>query len=110
MHIKENRIRNIQRFELDIAAIGNTSVDKRAIRLPYTGRLPELYDSATVFFRVSPEWVNVVLECRKGNDKPVNYPLTANRDEINGIMWPFFFQEKKPGTYHTRFMVFPPVF
>ena len=103
MYIEENKIRNIQRFELDAAAIGNTSVDRQTIRLPYTGELPKPYDSATVFFRVSPEWANVVLECWKGSDKPVKYPLTVSRDEINAILWPFFLREKKPGTYHTRY-------
>ena len=103
MYITESMRHNFGGFTLDTASIGSTSTSKTEIKLPYSGELPEPYDSATVFFRVSPEWVNVVLECRKGSDKPVKYPLTVSRDEINAILWPFFFQEKKPGTYHTRF-------
>ena len=103
MYITESMRHNFGGFTLDTASIGSTSTSKTEMKLPYSGELPEPYDSATVFFRVSPEWVNVVLECRKGSDKPVKYPLTASRDEINAILWPFFFQEKKPGTYHTRF-------
>lgn len=93
MYIEENKIRNIQRFELDTAAIGNTSTSKTEVKLPYSSKLPEPYDSATVFFRVSPERVNVVLECRRGSDKPVKYPLTVSREEVKAVLWPFFWTE-----------------
>lgn len=102
MELKDMMTHNYGGFTLDMDKIGNTSIDKRNIVLPYTGRLPEPYDSATVIFRVSPERCGVVLEARSGNNKLARYIVTASRDEVDGIMWRFFF-EPHGRTERTRF-------
>lgn len=102
MELKDMMTHNYGGFTLDTDKIGNTSVDKRNIVLPYTGELPEPCDSATISFRVSLERCGVVLEMQSGNNKPTRYIVTASRDEVDGIMWRFFF-EPHGSTEHTRF-------
>ena len=103
MNIKDSKIHNFGGFELDVNKIGNTSTSKREIRLPYTGELPEPYDSATIFFRVTPEYVVVVLRVENGKRKPTKYVLEASREEINAILWPLFQFKAAETEYRPRF-------
>lgn len=103
MNIKDSKIHNFGGFELDVNKIGNTSTSKREIRLAYTGELPEPYDSATIFFRVTPECVAVVLRVENGKRKPTKYVLEATQEEINTILWPLFWFKAAETEHRTRF-------
>ena len=103
MYIKDSKIHNYGGFELDTSKIGSTSTNKRAIELPYTGELPKPYDSATIFFRVTPEFVSVVLEVKNGDRKPGKYILEASLEEIDAILWPLFWFKAADTEYRTRF-------
>lgn len=102
MHIKSNMVKGFGGFELDMSKIGSTSVDKWEIELPYTGELPEPCDSATLFFRVTPEDVRVVLETKTGKRKPARCAVATSRDEIDAILWPLFWFKTAETKYHTR--------
>lgn len=102
MNIKDSMIHSFGGFELDVNKIGNTSTSKREIRLAYTGELPEPYDSATIFFRVTPECVTVALRVENGKRKPTKYVLEASREEINAILWPLFWFKAAETEHSTR--------
>lgn len=103
MNIKDSKIHNFGGFELDVNKIGNTSISKREIRLTYTGELPEPYDSAMISFRVTPEYVAVVLRVENGKRKPTKYVLEASPEEINAILWPLFWFKAAETEYRPRF-------
>lgn len=103
MNIKDSKIHNFGGFELDVNKIGNTSTSKREIRLIYTGELPEPHGSATIFFRVTPECIAVVLRVKNGKHKPAKYVLEATREEINSILWPLFWFKAAETEYRPRF-------
>lgn len=103
MNIKDSKIHNFGGFELDVNKIGSTSTSKREIRLTYTGELPDPYDSATISFRVTPEYVVVVLRVENGKHKPIKYVLEASREEINAILWPLFWFKAAETEHRTRF-------
>lgn len=103
MNIKNSKIHNFGGFQLDIHKIGTASIDERAIKLPYTGALPEPYDAASIFMRVTPECVAAVLEVKTIKRKPAKYTLEASREDIDAILWQFFFGDVSEHTYYTRF-------
>lgn len=103
MNIKDGKAYCFGGFELDTNKIGNTSTSDREIRLTYTGELPELYDAASIFMRVTPEYVAVVLKVENGKRKPNKYILEASQEEINAILWPFFWFKAAETEYRTRF-------
>lgn len=103
MHIKNSKTHCFGGFELDTSKIGNTSTSDREIRLTYTGTLPEPYDAASIFMRVTPEYVAIVLKVKNGKHKPTKYVLEASREEINAILWPLFWFKAAEAEYRTRF-------
>ena len=103
MNIKDSKIHNFGGFELDTDKIGTTSTSKREIRLTYTGKLPEPYDSATILFRVTPECVAIVLRVQNGKRKPTKYVLEVSREEINAILWPLLWFKAAETEHCTRF-------
>lgn len=93
MHIK-NSMTDTEGFILDTASIGNTSTSKTKIALPYNGPLPaDLSDttSATIVItlRAGPT-VNVLLTVERAGKK-YRFPVKATPEEIDRILWPFFF-------------------
>lgn len=103
MHIKNSKTHCFGGFELDTNKIGNASTSNREIRLTYTGALPEPYDAASIFMRVTPECVAVVLKVENGKRKPIKYILEASREEINAILCPLFWFKAAETEYRTRF-------
>jgi len=101
MNIKNSMIHGFGGFELDMNKISSTSTNKGRIELPYTGELPKPCDTATLSFRVTPEDVRVVLEAKIGKRKPTRYTVEASREEIDAVLWPFWFKAAEHG-YHTR--------
>lgn len=103
MNIKDSMNHSFGGFELDTDQIGITSTNERKIKLPYTGELPEPYDNATIFFRVTPESVRIVLEAKTSKRRPTKYIVEASRDEINTVLWPFFWSKAAETEYRNRF-------
>lgn len=91
-------------YPLDATQIGNVSINKQNIRLPYNGELPCEYDRAEISFIVRPHYVSVTLHIYCGHEHDA-FTVEAEREEINEIMWRFFFCKKRPSgcTYYTRF-------
>ncbi len=102
MNIKDSMAHSFGGFKLDVDKIGNVSTNERKIKLPYTGGLPESYDTATIFLRVTPESVRIVLEAKADRRKPTKYIVEASRDEINIILLPLFWFKAAENKYHTR--------
>lgn len=92
MELKNMINHNYGGFDLDVDKIGNTSISKDEIKLPYTGKLPAACDSATISFRVTPENINVILETQANNHKPIRYIVLASQEEVDSILWRFFFE------------------
>ena len=98
MTIKDILFRGYDDITLDPAKIGNTSIHKHEIRLPYTGELPESYDTAYLFVRAAPGDTRLVIIASRGKKK-TRYLVEATPEEINAILYPFFFRETKSGDY-----------
>lgn len=109
MHIKESPTEGIRRefsgFELDTSAIELHSADKRNIRLPYLGKLPEavrVNDGAYITINITVHLaVRICLAVKLGN-KEYRYPIEATAKEKNDLLFNFFFVDKGNNTYHTR--------
>lgn len=88
-------------FSLDTASIGSTSTSKTKIVLPYNGPLPaDLRDAtgaAIVIMQRVGLTVDILLTVEL-NGKKHRFPVKATLQEINDILFPFFFG--KDG--HTR--------
>ena len=90
MELKNTMTHNYGGFTLDTDMIGNTSTSKDEIKLPYMGRLPAPCDTATINFKVAPGRCDIVLETVSG--KSNKYIVLASRDEVDKILWQFFFE------------------
>lgn len=101
MKIEDILFRGYGDITIDPAKIGSTSIHKHEIRLPYTGELPESYDTAYLFVRVAPGDARLVIVASRGK-KETRYLVEATPEEINAILHPFFFKQTKSGTYTTR--------
>lgn len=81
-------------FTLDTASIGNTSTRKTKIVLPYNGPLPANLSDATGAAIVIMQRVGLtvdVLLTVELNGKKYRFPVKASPQEINAILFPFFF-------------------
>ena len=103
MNLHDTMLQSFGGFVLDTDRISHTSTDEQAIKLPYTGKLPNPYDKASLFIAVNPERVNIKLVAERNGKKSAKYLLDATRDEIDAILWPFFFNKVSEHEYHTRF-------
>lgn len=101
MHIKSTLVKDFGSFPLDTSKIELYSASKSKIRLPYSGPLPVELDNATnAAISISLQvglTVNVLLIVEQDGKKR-RYPVKATSQEINDILFPFFFD--KDG--HTR--------
>ena len=109
MHIKDSPVKGYKAdfagFELDASKIELHSAHKREIHLPYSGPLPDaLQDNDGAVISIMPTVnlsISVSLIVTKGKDK-TRYRIAATPQEINNILFPFFFQDKGNNTYHTN--------
>ena len=109
MHIKNSPVKGYKMdfagFELDASKIELHSVHKREIHLPYSGPLPDaLHDSDGAFISIMLRVglsISVCLVVTKGKEK-LRYPIGAAAQEINDLLFPFFFETKGTSEYHTR--------
>ncbi len=95
MYIHNSTIHTLGGFELDTSKIERKSIDKREIKLPYTGELPDALSNtsgAASYFNVNMERANVLLEVQQ-DGKPRWFILQASTEEINAILQPFFMRE-----------------
>ena len=95
MYIHNSTIHTLGGFELDTSKIERKSIDKREIKLPYTGELPDALSStsgAAICFNVNMERVNILLEVQQSG-KPHRFSLHASVEEIDAILQPFFMRE-----------------
>lgn len=90
-------------YLLDLAQIGDVSTDKWSIRLPYSGELPWGYDRAEISFIVRPDYTRLVLHIYCGEHGHDAFTVQAEREEIDEVLWKFFFREREPNVFHTRF-------
>ena len=109
MHIKENPISKNNKFagfELDANKIELHSAHKREIRLPYSGPLPDgLHDNngAYIFVNLAVGLkIGICLVVKEGK-KERRYSIEATVQEINDILFLFFFEDVGNNKYHTRF-------
>jgi len=109
MHIKDSPVKGYKTdfagFELDADKIELHSSDKRNILLPYSGSLPDALqdnDGAVISIAISAHLtIGVSLIVTKGKDK-LRCRIAATPQEINDILFPFFFQNKGNNIHHTR--------
>ena len=80
-------------FELDVSAIKLQSMDSSNIRLPYTGNLPVVADSAYISLIMMPIQARAVLVCKCGG-KDKRFVLKYTADEIKELLDKFFFTDK----------------
>lgn len=109
MHIKETPIsknNDFAGFELDTSKIAMHSSDKYKILLPYSGQMPDALQlnngafisaNLTVGLRIGVILIVTV------DGKKFRYPVAATAQEINDILFPFFFEDVGNDKYHTRF-------
>lgn len=100
MHIKNTLFEKFGGFTLDMDKIGTTSADKHKIKLNYTGTLPKPYEAATLFVRVTPVDVRLLMVAKMGKET-TKYIIEASREEIISILWPFFFKAEG-NSHYTR--------
>ena len=109
MCIKEKPISKNKKFagfELDASKIGLHSTHKREIRLPYSGLLPDgLQHNADAVISVNlTAGLRICIDLIVTMDgKKLRYPVEATAQEINDILFPFFFEDVGSNKYHTRF-------
>lgn len=100
MYIKRNPT-DTEGFSLDITSIGNISTSETKIVLPYNGPLPaDLRDTTSADIVIMLQvglTVNILLTVKR-EGKRYRYPVKATMEEINRILWPFFFDSNG----HTR--------
>lgn len=93
-------------FELDASKIELHSAHKREIHLPYSGPLPDALqdnDGAVISIGISVHLtVGVSLLVTKGKDK-TRCLIAATPQEINDILFPFFFEDMGHNKCHTKF-------
>ena len=108
MYIKESPVISVRKeyagFQLDTSKIELHTADKRKILLPYSGELPEKLrdnDGAFVSFviRVGLN-INVHLVIKNGK-KESRYLLEATAQEINDLLFSFFFVDKGGNKFET---------
>ena len=109
MHIKDVPVKGFKNdfagFELDASKIELHSTHVREIHLPYSGPLPDaLHDndgaSISVTLRIGLS-ISICLVVTVGK-KRFRYPIAATAQEINDLLFPFFFETKGNNEYHTR--------
>lgn len=109
MHIKDIPVKGFKTefagFELDASKIELHSTNKREIYLPYTGLLPDALqdnDGAVISIMITVNMgIGVSLIVVKGKDKTC-CRVAATPQEINNILFPFFFQNKGNNSYPTN--------
>ena len=109
MHIKDTLGKGYKTdfagFELDASKIELHSSHKREIQLPYSGPLPDaLQDNDGAVISVMPTVnlkISVSLIVTKGKAK-TRCRIAATPQEINNILFPFFFQDKGKNSYPTN--------
>ncbi len=92
-------------FALDVGKIGLHSLDKSKIMLPYSGPLPVEFEGAAdprISMFVSPGDVRVVLFAER-DGKKLHASIEATPDEINDVLFRFFYKDVGGNRYHTRF-------
>lgn len=93
-------------FVLDTDKIELYSLDKRSIKLPYSGSLPVEFEGAEnpyIFWAVSPVHVSVMLVGMR-DGKKVTANIEATPKEIDDVLRRFFYKAgKSRNTYVTRF-------
>ncbi len=109
MHIKDSPVEGVKRdfagFELDASKIELHSSHKREIHLPYVGPLPDALqdnDGAVISIVLSAGLTIGVSLVVTMDKKKLRYPVAATVQEVNDILFPFFFQDKGNNTHHTR--------
>lgn len=92
MKIKMNLDQTSNGFELDTTAIKLQSIDRRNVKLPYAGQLPEgiSADSAHITFHMMPTQAKAVLVCKDAG-KSKRFVLEYTADEVKAILNRFFF-------------------
>lgn len=101
MHIKDSPVKGYKAdfagFELDASKIELHSAHKREIHLPYSGPLPDaLQDNDGAVISIMPTVnlrISVSLTVTKGKAK-TRYRIAATPQEINDILFRFFFVDK----------------
>lgn len=101
MHIKSTLVETFSNFPLDTSKIELHSISKRKIHLPYSGPLPAdlsnaIGEAISISIHVGLT-VGVLLIAEK-DGKKLRYPIEATPQEINDILFPFFFDRDG----HTR--------
>lgn len=93
-------------FVLDADKIEMRTLDKRSIKLPYSGPLPLEFEGAEdtyIFLAVNPVHVSVMLGGTR-DGKKLSASIEATHKEINDVLFRFFYKEGKGhNTYVTRF-------
>lgn len=109
MHIKNSPVEGVKNdfagFELDASKIELRSSHKSEIYLLYSGLLPDaLHNNDGAFISVTL-WVglsiSICLVVTIGKKK-IRYPIAATTQEINDLLFPFFFEAEGTNKYHTR--------
>ena len=108
MYIKESPVISVRKeyagFQLDTSKIELHTADKRKILLPYSGELPEKLrdnDGAFVSFVICVGLnINVHLVIKNGK-KESRYLLEATAQEINDLLFSFFFVDKGGNKFET---------
>lgn len=94
MYIKSTLVDDFGNFPLDNSKIELYSASKSKIRLPYSGPLPaELNNATNAAISITLQvglTVNVLLIVEQ-DEKKLRYPIEATPQEINDILFPFFF-------------------
>ncbi len=109
MNIKDSPVKGYKTdfagFKLDASKIELHSTHKREIHLPYSGPLPDAIqdnDGAVISIMFTVHLtIGVSLIVTKGKDK-IRCLIAATPQEINDILFPFFFQDKGNNAYHTN--------
>lgn len=109
MHIKDVPVKGYKTdfagFELDVSKIELHSANEREIHLPYTGPLPDALqdsDGAVISVMITVNMkIGVSLIVTQGKDK-TRCQIAATPQEINNILFPFFFQDKGKNSYPTN--------
>lgn len=101
MYIKGALVENFDNFQLDMGKIGNHSINKNKIHLPYTGPLPDKLNNAAlaaISISIHAGLTVGVLLIAEQDGKKLRYPIEATPQEINNVLFPFFFDRDG----HTR--------
>ena len=109
MHIKNSLVKGYKTdfagFELDASKIELHSAHKREIHLPYSGPLPDglqKNDGAYIFVNLIVGLkIGIFLVVKEGK-KDRHYSIEATAQEINSILFPFFFLVNDGTSYLTR--------